>query len=132
MNTVNINSDNFIITKEYETYINNNTGYGFLKIRAYAASEAVPISNLKIEVSTIISNTKYIFYEGLTDNSGLIEEITLPAPKKDPDNLEVPSSTVYQVLATKENIKESFDINIYDGISVIQTISIVPPMKGMM
>ena len=131
MNTVNINDDNFKITTEYETFIKNNPGYGFLKIRAYAASEAVPISNLKIEVSTLINNTKYIFYEGTTNSSGISEDITLPAPTKNTDDLIVPLSTVYQILATYGTIKETFAINMYEGISVVQNISITPPMKGM-
>ena len=134
MNTVNINDDNFTITPEYRDFINNNKGYGFLKIGASAASQAVPISNLKIEVSTIIDGTKYIFYEGYTDESGVIEQITLPAPKKEADNMIVPKSTTYQVLAeyTPDNTTETFEVKLYDEVIVIQNISIVPSMKGMM
>ena len=56
MNTYNINDINFINSNLYKQYINENPKVGFLKIRAYTAGQAVPITGLKVTVSKIIDN----------------------------------------------------------------------------
>ena len=73
-----ININKFLSTEEYQEFIKDNSVNGYLKIRAYTASGAVPIKDLNIEVSKEIENNKVIFYKGLTDESGIIERITLP------------------------------------------------------
>ena len=82
MNIYNINDENFKNTEAYRSFMNDNPVNGYLKIRAYGASGAIPISNLKIVVSKIINNTKIIFFEGTTNESGIIDKITLPTPKQ--------------------------------------------------
>ena len=133
MNTYNFNDDNFKNTEIYKQYIASNAGEGYLKIRAYAASGAIPINNLKIVVSKTINGNNIIFYEGLTDSSGTIERIPLPAPKQNSDDLVIPSSTTYDIKATYQidNTTRTYKANIYDNIYVIQTISIVPTMNVM-
>lgn len=131
MNTYNFNDDSFKNTQIYQTFITSNPVEGYLKIRAYAASQAVPISNLKIEVSKIINNNKIIFFEGTTNSSGIIEKITLPAPRLDQSNLAKPNSTSYDINATytMDNTTNSYKVNIYEDIYVIQTINIVPTLN---
>lgn len=131
MNTFNITDQNFVNSSIYQNYLKSNSGTGFLKIRAYAASQALPIKNLKVVVSKIIDNNKVIFFEGNTNDSGIIEKINLPAPKLDQNNLNVPSSTIYDITATYENLTNIYRVNIYDNIYVVQTISIVPTMNVM-
>ena len=75
MNIVYFNDQNFINTETYKKFINDNKGIGFLNIRAYAASSAVPISSLNVTVSKILDNQKVIFFEGATDLSGIISDI---------------------------------------------------------
>ena len=133
MNTVNIDDENFIKTDTYKNFINNNPEFGYLRIRASAASQAVPISGVKITVSKILDNTKIIFFEGVTDTSGMIQQISLPAPKRNNDNLEAPLYTTYQINAINpiDNVSSVYSVNIYDDIVVLQNIVIVPDM-GMM
>ena len=133
MNTYNYNDENFKNTDIYKEFISTNSGNGYLKIRAYAASQALPIGNLKIVVSKIIDNNNIIFYEGKTNSSGIIEKITLPAPRQNNNDLTIPSSTVYDIKATYEIDKttNTYRVNIYDNIYVVQTISIVPTMNVM-
>ena len=133
MNTYNFNDENFKNTQIYNQFTSANTGKGYLKIRAYAANQALPISNLKVVVSKTIGNNNIIFYEGKTNSSGVIERITLPAPKRDNDDLIVPSSTTYDIKATyeKDNTTSIYPVNIYDNIYVVQTINIVPTMSVM-
>lgn len=110
----------------YKEFKKNNPEYGNLKIRVYAASEAIPISNLKVTITTKIGNDNVVFYEGYSDESGVIENIILPAPKLDLNNLDVPKSTTYEIVATyvPDNVSEVFKVNIYENVTVIQNINI--------
>lgn len=133
MNTFNINDQEFANSAIYQNFLKQNPSQGYLKIRAYAASQAIPITNLKIVVSKIIDNNKVIFFEGNTNESGIIEKITLPAPRLNQNNLDTPSSTTYDITATYEeqNLTNIYRVNIYDNIYVVQTISVVPTMNVM-
>ena len=128
MNIINFNDQNFINTEIYKDFINKNKGNGFLNIRAYAASEAIPISGLNITVSKEIGNYKVIFFEGSTDSSGIINNITLPTPLLLNDD-EIPLSQDYDIVAQYENQKLVFKVLIYTNIQVNQNINIVPQIR---
>ena len=131
MNNIYITDENFINTKSYQDFMNANKGVGILKIRASAANSAIPISNLKITVLKVIDNNNVIFYEGVTNESGVIENINLPAPSSNISDLTVPESMTYDIIAiyNGDNMRQTYKVNIYDNIVVIQNINIVPPMK---
>lgn len=133
MNTYNFNDENFKNTATYKNFVGANPSQGFLKIRAYAASQAIPISGLKVVVSKNIDNNNVIFFEGTTNESGVIERITLPAPRLDPNNLDAPNSTTYEITATyaPDNVSTIYRVNMYENIYVIQTINIVPDLNAM-
>lgn len=128
MNTYNINDENFKNTEAYRSFMNDNPANGYLKIRAYSASEAIPVRGLKITVSTEYEGNTIIFFDGVTDTSGVIEKIILPAPKLNSDNMNVPSRTTYDINATYEpNLVDlKYKVNIYEDVFVIQNINIVP------
>lgn len=111
----------------YNKFILENSGSGTLKIRAYAASEALPVGGLNVIVSSIIDNNEVVFFRGVTDTSGMIPNIKLPAPKLDISNLDVPKTISYKISAYMDisNTLEFF-INMYDGICVVQNINFVP------
>ena len=123
-----MNIKEFMNTKSYQEFIKNNPGKGNLKIRAYAASEALPVSGLRIVVSSTINNQQIIFFDGLTDSSGMINTISLPAPQLNLNNLEVPATIRYEIDAFFDNQvgKRSFYVNMYDGICVVQNINYTP------
>ena len=131
MNTYNFNDENFKNTDTYKQFIRANASQGYLKIRASAASGALPISNLNIVVSKVIDNNNVIFFEGKTNSSGIIERISLPAPKLDQNNLAAPTGTSYDIRATyqQDNVDELYRVNIYENIYVIQTINVVPTLN---
>ena len=132
MNTFNINDENFKTSRLYQDFMASHPKQGYLKIRAYAASQAIPIRGLKIVVSSMIENNKVIFFEGYTNDSGVIEKINLPASTLDPNNLDVPNKTIYEIEATysPNQITQIYKINIYENICVIQNINIVPNQVG--
>lgn len=131
MNTYNIKDESFINSPSYQQFLRDNPSRGYLSIRAYAASQAIPISGLRIVISTIIDNNRVIFFEGSTNISGVIEGISLPAPLLAQSDLTVPNKLVYQVEATygPNSLSKVYDINMYENISVIQNISIAPNMN---
>ena len=134
MNTYNVNDENFVNSDIYKRFISENGGTGHLRIHAYAASGAVPISGLGVSVSTIFDDDKIILFEGMTDASGVIEAISLPAPIYDENNLVSPIKRVYEIDATyaPDNLNKTYKINMFDGVSVVQTIKVTPDMSENM
>ena len=126
MNNVNITDSNFISTIVYKKFMIENTGRGILNIRASFANQALPITNLKVVVSKKIENYNVIFYEGVTNISGLIEKISLPTPPKENDDLIAPKNTTYKITTLYNNREYTYVVNMYDGICVVQNINIVP------
>ena len=120
-----MNIDEFKKTNEYSLFIKNNPGIGNLKIRSYAASEALPVGGLNITVSSVVGNTKVIFYRGVTDSSGMIPTISLPAPSLI-DNLLVPNTIQYDIEASMNGSVSNFSVNMYDGVCVVQNINFIP------
>ena len=128
MNSIYFNDPNFINSSTYKEFINQNKSKGFLSIRAYAAGKAIPISGLNIVVSKILNNQKVIFFEGATDSSGIISNITLPTPLV-VDNEEIPLSQEYDVFAFYQEQNLVFKVLIYSNIQVNQNINIVPQIR---
>ena len=116
---------------KYIEFINNNPGKGYLKVRASAANEAIPISNINIKITKNIGNYRVIFYEGKTDYSGMINDIVLPSPRKIINDEVAPNFTDYNLHATgsSQNIDLNYTISICCGITVIQYINVTP--KGL-
>ena len=134
MNTYYFDDESFMNTNSYSEFIKDNPSEGFLKIRAYAANQAIPIQGVKVIISKIIDDNKVIFFEGYTNESGLITDITLPAPTQNPNDLDVPNFTKYDIKAIyiPDNLDKNYKANIYEGIHVIQNILIVPnTLKGV-
>ena len=124
--TYNIEDKQFLNSELYKSFINANPGLGFLKIRAYAASQAVPISGLNVQVSKDIGGNKVIFFEGVTNESGVIERISLPVPKMNTDNMMAPNISTYDINTIYEGEKRLYKVNVYDDIYVIQNINVTP------
>ena len=111
----------------YQIFLKENPGKGNLKIRAYAASEALPINGLHVVVSTSFENQVISFFDGYTDASGMIPTLSLPAAKLNLDNLIAPVPTVYSIVASFDSLeKQQFTVQMYDGVCVVQNINFVP------
>ena len=122
----NIDDKEFINSELYKSFINANPGAGFLKIRAFAASQAVPISGMNVVVSKDIGGNKVIFFEGVTNDSGVIERISLPVPRMGGDNMISPIITTYDIDTNYEGVSRLYKVNVYDNIYVVQNINVSP------
>ena len=132
MNFVYMTDKEFMNSEAYKKFMKVNHGKGKLKIRAYAASEALPVGGLKIVVSTMINEQKVIFFEGVTDASGMIENLVLPAPELNLDNMEIPLATDYEIdaISFDGSLDKVYHVNMYDGICVVQNINYTPNSYG--
>ena len=133
MNTYYVSDENFFKSDLYQNYLKDNPTTGRLKIRAYAANQAVPISGMNIIIYKIIDENKVIFYEGNTNESGVIEKINLPTPVLNSNDTIVPNKATYLLNAsyTKDNINLNYEINMYENICVVQNINVVPNMGDL-
>lgn len=131
MNTYNINDKDFINSTIYKNFISQNPAIGFLKIRAFAASQAIPISGLKVVISKNIDDNNIVFFEGFTNESGVIERIALPVPRIESTSMETPMTTTYDITTTytPDELSRVYKVNMYDNIYVVQNINIVPNMN---
>lgn len=120
------NNEEFKKTLAYNEFSNENSGEGILKIQASAASRAIPLKNVSIVVSKIIDGNRIVFYNGLTDESGIIESIILPAQKSlgEITSFSDVVYTTYDVSAKYLDYDKDFNVSIFDGIKVIQPVRI--------
>ena len=128
MNNYYFNDNTFRQTQIYKDFIGEYPASGNLRIRAYTANGAIPVSNLNVIIYKEYENSKIIFYEGSTDESGLIENIILPAPELSSNIMTTPNFATYvlNVSGTKDNINKIYRINIYENVYVVQNINVTP------
>lgn len=130
MNNVSLDDKEFLNSNAYMNFINDNPGIGYLKIRAYSANQAIPVKGLKIFVNKKINGYNVNFFEGYTNESGVIENISLPTPIINSNDLVAPKSASYEINATlNDETILNFIVNVYDKLYVIQNISVVPKMN---
>ncbi len=128
---ININDATLESDVAYQEFLKENPGRGLLKVRASSASEAVPVEGVEVIVSKDIGNNKIIFYDGKTDESGMINGISLPTPPKVTNNEAVPKFANYNLEAIygPSNMDKNYNISICCSISVIQYINITPNVE---
>ena len=72
---------------------------GNLKVQVFTAYGAIPIQNTNIVVYKDIEEYRVVFFQGVTDISGIISDIKLPAPMMVTSNEETPIYTIYNMTA---------------------------------
>ena len=109
----------------------NNSDYGTLQIRAYRASEALPIHNAVVKIVGAGEYNTEIMISKLTDHDGLTEEIALPTPNislsLSPSPPSVPYS-VFDIDVVKEGYypKKIFNVPIFAGAKAVLPIEMIP------
>lgn len=128
MNGVNYNDQSLKNNADYQAFLQSNPGRGTLMVRATSVNEALPVKNVRVIVSKVISNIKVIFFDGLTDESGMIKNIELPTPAKMSNDEVIPECAIYvlEALYKPQNLDKLYNIHIYPGISSLQSINIKP------
>ena len=119
-----ISYEDFKKTSLYNQFILDNPDVGYLKIQAFTAYGAIPISDVDVIVTKNIGDYKVIFYQGKTDADGIISDIMLPAPKTVTANDVEPSYTLYDLTCVSygyETIK-NYSIGMFGDVRVLQYV----------
>ena len=128
-----ISYEEFKNTDLYQKFISENNDVGLLKVQVFTAYNAVPIENTEVVISKDIGNYKVIFFKGTTDSSGIIDNISLPAPAATNSSLyDVPQYTLYDLTTINvlyESIKK-YLIGMFGGVKVIQYVKMSPKITN--
>ena len=122
-----IPEDDWKIT-DYDTFIEEHPLFGSLKIQAYRARMAFPVPGVKVIISKEFSDGERVFFEGTTDENGIIDGIRLPAPPRG-NSLEylLPDKAATYVLRTESpdyvTILRQFEI--FENTKTIQPLSMI-------
>lgn len=117
----------------YEDFIKENPDTGYLKVQVFTAYRAIPIADTAILITKDIEEYRVVFFQGVTDSSGIISGIALPAPltitSSTPDV--VPGYTIYNMTAVHEGYQSlrTYSIGMFGGINVIQYVKMVPSIN---
>ena len=129
-----ISYEEFQKTDAYPTFAKQNSDVGYLKVQAFMADQAIPIPDVEILITKEIGDDVVIFFRGYTDSSGIIDNITLPAPA---DTYNVSTETfsefeVYDLTAVKESFQtlKKYTIGMFGGLKVLQYIKMIPMIQG--
>ena len=121
-------------TKEYQTFISQNPATGLLKVQVFTADQAIPISNAKVLITKILDNNQVLFFEGITDSSGIIDNIKLPAPggEYNMETFEIPKYTTYQLNVNNGNYQtdKQYEVAMFGGVKVLQYVKMIPNNPG--
>ena len=123
-----ISYEEFKNTDLYEDFLKDNNDIGNLKVQVFTAYGAIPIPDTNIVVYKDIEEYRVIFFQGITDISGIISEIKLPAPAMVSSNEETPIYTVYNMIAFNEGYEtlKNYNIGMLGGINVFQYVKMTP------
>ncbi len=126
----NITLEDFKKLPQYQTFLQENPSTGILKVQVFTADQAIPLANTQIYITKKIGNYNVLFYEGITDSSGIIDNIKLPAPLPDKvvENYQTPKFTVYDLIASNEEFKKikQYEVSMFGDIRVLQYVRISP------
>lgn len=121
----------------YEQFLSENPGSGTLKVQVFSGNQSNPIPNAEVTVCKELLDGTKIFFSGLTDISGIVDNIQLPAPARalsetpqprgDGVELQLPYSQ-YNVMVKEPRYRPQkyIDVPIFDGIKSIQPVRMTP------
>ena len=117
----------------YNDYLKLNPSKGYLKIQAYRAREALPQSDVEVTVSAYINGGEHVFFNGRTNENGIVDNIELPAPPRGNslDSGDTHPSATYLLNATYDGfIPITVGITVFEGIKTIQPLPMIVRLGG--
>ena len=117
--------------QEYEAYLQEYPGRGTLKVQISVARGAFPLKNVLVDVSQIYNGIRYSLYNDVTDMSGIVDNMVLPARSFEStlnfDDSRIPEAQ-YLVTVYHPDFKELTDcaVIIHDKTETILPVSLTP------
>ncbi len=105
----------------YDEFLRRNTGTAPLKIQASRAQQALPTPGVRIRIIGHFSDARVLFFDGVTDEDGLIENILLPAAPRG-ISLEPGGGrgALYQVFAHHPDFEPAgYEVEMFEGIGAV-------------
>ena len=125
-----ISYEEFSKTDDYQGFVGVNPKQGSLKVMAFTAYQAIPIENAEIIITKEIGGNNVLFFRGYTDSSGIIDNITLPAPTSgyDDNSFRTSYTTSYKLTAIKDKYDsvKQYIINMIGDVKVLQYMKMTP------
>lgn len=106
------------------------TDYGFLKVETRTGDNGIPVPNAAITVVRKNGNEEELVFSGVTNESGSIEKIKLPAPvnlkTNSPESFQ--NYAIYTVSAFLDGFYReiSADVPVFAGVTSIQRFNLIP------
>lgn len=129
----NVNESSAVVNVNNNISDNNfSVGSGRLKIQTYAADGVYPVVAANVKIFK--NGEDELYFEGYTDGSGISDNIVLPAPSG--IDTDMPSETEpyyeYDIVITHPKFiqKKYKNVPVFDNISSIQTVQLVPISYG--
>ncbi len=111
----------------YEIFLQENPRRGYLKIQAFSGRQSYPIEGVRVAITRDFGDEQVLFFEGITDRDGMIDDIELPAPPRENSLvfLTPDKAAEYDMTALYGDVlPQSSKVQIYEGIKSIQPILI--------
>ena len=109
----------------YEEFLAQNPFTGRLRVQTFRGNQAYPVPDARVVISRRFTGGDRVFFEGVTDQSGIIDGIQLPAPPRG-DSLSAngPANTaVYDLVATHPSyVTIRTQPEVYEGVTAIQPL----------
>ncbi len=118
----------------FEDFMRENSETGEVRIQAFRGQQAIPTEGVSVLITKRIGNFDYIFFEGETNENGIIDGIKLPAPPaSNSTEYGKPDRTVLYLLTAK---KDRFDtvereIELFSGVKTIQPLQMTQRYGGI-
>lgn len=115
---------------EYYEFTQLNPGRGSLKVQVSTAREAFPIKDVVVDVAVEYMGKRYTIYNDLTDSSGIVDKMVLPArPSADSLNSKTAFDEARYLVSLYSpyyNPVNNYAVTVYDNIETILPISLIP------
>lgn len=126
-------SDETLFFDLYENFLNDNSKIGYIEFQVYQNSPLygiLPVANAKITVSKPIGNGYFVSKVIMTNSDGKTEPVPVPTVPGNlsliPKNVRLYSTYNATVEAQNFLTTDVFDISVFEGVTSIQPINLIP------
>ena len=118
----------------YAAFMRQNQSAGFLRIQAFAGPQTVPVSGAQVLVTHEFSDGTRRFAAGQTDESGILDGITLPAPNgalaQNPGTVQ--PYALYDIRVSHPDYRTEIyrQVPVFDGVKSIQPVRFLSSHTG--
>ena len=115
-------------------------GRGWLKPQVFASDAMYPLPGARVVVFQTVNGKHYVIYDKMTNSSGMIDDMVLPAPRREfalsPEGMagkhSIPYATYNLYVEHPDFLRKSYpEISVFDGVDSVKPIILTPKNSGM-